>query len=109
MAWAMEFLRGQLNSARRGRGFNPPQFITNPLNVLNTRLGAMRSSRASIRRKYDAGTDALMGELDRVGDDEWLNSSTNFGVTKTVEHVFHVPAEHFAEHAPEILIALGRA
>ena len=108
MAWATGFMVSELNSAKRGRGFNPPRFVVDSVNVMITRIGAMRANRASIARKYDAGTDALIKALDGVRDEEWASSSTNFGVTNTVEHVFHIPAEHFSEHAPEILKALGR-
>ena len=98
-----------MKSARSGKGFNPPQFLINPLNELNTRFGAMRATRASIAARFDAGIDGLLGELDRVGDDEWQLSSRNFRLTRTVEDIFHSSREHVDEHAAEIRAGLGRS
>ena len=82
--------------------------LINPLNVINTKFGAKRASRASIARKYDAATADLIAALDMIGDGDWPRSSTNFGVTQTVEHVFHVPAEHLAEHTADLRSVLTR-
>ncbi len=102
LAWAQSFVRGELKSAMKGKGFNPPNFLINPLNELNTRFGAMRASRASIARAYDEATVRVLAELDALNDDDWPRSSTNYRVTRTVEEIFHIPAEHLAEHEPEI-------
>jgi hypothetical protein len=106
MAWAVGFMRGEVKSTMKGKGLNPPNFIINPLNVFNTKFGAMRASRASIARKYDAATADLVAMIDTIGDGDWQRSATTFGVTQTVEHIFHVPAEHLAEHSADIRTVL---
>ena len=109
LAWGGTFVLSELKSAKRGKGFNPPQFLINPVNVAITRFGAMRSSRASIERKYDDGMEQLLRALNDVQPGEWEKSSTNFGVTHRVQDVFHIPAEHLAEHTADIRKGLGRA
>lgn len=108
LSFGAGFAVREVESAKKGKGFNPPAFVINPLNVMATRLGAMRATRESIVRKYDDATTQLIAALDTVQDGDWQRSSTNFGVTNTVEHVFHIPAEHLAEHAADIRKGLGR-
>jgi hypothetical protein len=102
------FTAGGIENARKGKGFNPPQFLANPINVWSTRLGARRATRHSLADRYDAGHARLLAVLDTVREDEWQKGARFFGQYQTVEALFRSVAQHFDEHEIDIKKGLGR-
>jgi DinB superfamily len=102
IAWVAALAPGGVESAKKGKGFNPPSFLVNPLNVLATRVGARGKTRAGIGRKYDEAHAKMLASLDAVHDDDWQKGVTNFGEYATVEQTFRSVKAHFDEHAAEV-------
>ncbi|TET99610.1 MAG: DinB family protein [Dehalococcoidia bacterium] len=108
VAWGDSYALRGVADCKRGRGFNPPQFITNTVNMLITRWGARRATPQSVAEKYDAAHTAILAALDEVQDDEWDKGAKMFGEFETVESVLRSPVSHFKEHKADILKGLGR-
>ena len=108
IAWGNGFAPRAAADCKRGRGFNPPQFITNTVNMLITRWGARRPTPQSVAEKYDAAHTAILAALDEVKEDEWDRGAKMFGEFETVESVLRSPVSHFKEHEADVLKGLGR-
>jgi hypothetical protein len=108
IAWGDGFAPQGVDDCKKGRGFNPPQFITNTLNMLITRWGARRGTPQSVAEKYESVHAAILSKLDEVGDDDWAKGTKRFGEVHTVESVLRSPVTHFKEHEADILKGLGR-
>jgi hypothetical protein len=108
IAWGDGFAPRGVDDCKRGRGLNPPQFITDTVNMLITRLGAGRATPQSVAEKYDATHTAILAALDKVKEDEWDKGAKIFGEVHTVESVLRSPVTHFKEHEADILKGLGR-
>ncbi len=108
IAWGNGFAPRAAANCKRGRGFNPPPFITNTVNMLITRWGAGRATPQSVAEKYDAAHTAILAVLDKVKEDEWDRGAKIFGEFFTVESVLRSPVSHFKEHEADILKGLGR-
>jgi hypothetical protein len=100
LTWALEYLPKELELARQGKGlFNTPKAIADPASYLLIRWLALRSTRVSIRRKYDAAMDATLATLARVADGDWSLGANFYGEGfHSVADLFHTPAGHLAEH-----------
>jgi len=108
IAWGNSFAPRGVDDCKRGRGFNPPQFITNTVNMLITRWGARRATPQSVAEKYESVHAAILSKLDEVTDDDWAKGAKMFGESHTVESVLRSPVTHFKEHEADILKGLGR-
>jgi hypothetical protein len=108
IAWGDGFAPRAVADCKRGRGLNPPQFITNTVNMLITRWGARRATPQSVAEKYDAVHTAILAALDEVKEDEWDRGAKIFGEFFTVESVLRSPVSHFKEHEADVLKGLGR-
>jgi hypothetical protein len=108
VAWGDGFAPRAVADCKRGRGLNPPQFITNTVNMLITRWGARRATAQSVAEKYDASHTAILAALDEVKEDEWDRGAKIFGEFETVESVLRSPVSHFKEHQADVLKGLGR-
>jgi len=108
IAWGNGFAPRGVADCKRGRGLNPPQFITNTVNMLITRWGARRATPQSVAEKYDASHTAIVAALDEVKEDEWSRGAKIFGEFETVESALRSPVEHFKEHEADVLKGLGR-
>ncbi len=108
IAWGDNFAPQAVASCKRGRGLNPPQFISNTVNMLITRLGAGRATPQSVADKYDATHTAILAVLDKVKEGEWDMGAKIFGEFFTVESVLRSPVSHFKEHEADVLKGLGR-
>lgn len=102
LASGVGFMAGVVHRARRGKGFNPPAFLVDRLNMLITRWGSRRATRRSITELYDTGHAKLIAALETIDDSEWGIGSRSFGVSRTVESLFHSIKEHFDEHQADI-------
>jgi hypothetical protein len=105
LAEGVKFSRQLVEGARKGRQINPPRLL-NPLafkvNEFLVRRRSRGATRASVRTDYGASLAALLRVLDEVRDNEFDIVKTNFGITRTLEGMFRISVEHFAEHGPEI-------
>lgn len=109
LAWGAGFIPTGVENAKKGRGFNPPAFIADRLNVLATRWGSRKATPRTVAPKYDAAHAKILAALDGVQHDEWTKGARNFGEYMTIEALFHSVAEHLDEHGRDIRRALGRA
>ena len=107
--WATGYLPRVVAACRKGKGFNPPAWLMDPVNVLVTRLGSRGATPESVAAKYDATHATLIACLEGVKDSEWQLSVRSFGDRYTIESAFHGVAEHFREHEADIRKGLGRA
>jgi hypothetical protein len=62
-----------------------------------------------VRAHYDAGHARLLALVDDLRDDEFAIRKTNYGDTRTVTEMLHLPAEHVGEHTPQIRAGMGGA
>jgi hypothetical protein len=108
IAWGDGFAARGAADCKRGRGLNPPEFITNTVNTLITRWGARRATPQSVAEKYDAAHAAVLAALDEAKEDEWEKGAKMFGHFETVESVLRSPVSHFQEHEADVLKGLGR-
>ena len=109
MASALDFSAGLIEAARKGKQTNVPSFLMplgNKLNVLRIRRGSRKATRDSALADYERHQARLFGLLDDVTDAEFAIVKTNFAITRSVRDMFGIPVEHFAEHAPLILLVL---
>ncbi len=107
--WATGYLPRVVNACRKGKGFNPPAWLMDPVNVLTTRLGSRGATPKSVAAKYDAVHATIIACLEGVKDSEWQLGVRSFGEHYTIESAFHGAAGHFREHEADILKGLGRA
>ena len=109
LASGVKFSTGLIENARKGKGTNPPSFLL-PLgykaNEFLVRRNSRKATRDSVLADYATALAQLLRLLDGVQDHEFALSATNFGQTKTIREMFHLSAEHFEEHGPEIKAAL---
>jgi len=96
---------GFIKNARRGKGTDPPSFLL-PLvfkaNEFLVRRNSRKATPESVLSDYDTALTDLLTLLEVLRDDEFALSATNFGQTRSIRQMFHLPEEHFQEHAPEI-------
>jgi hypothetical protein len=105
----MEFFSEAVELCRKGKAPNPPAFLVNFGNMLQTRFGARGATRASASAKYDVAHTALLAALDGVQQDEWQKGVTVYGMDYTIESAFRGAKVHFDEHQADVLKGLGRA
>lgn len=108
MAWGNSFTTQGVDQCRKGKGFNPPMAIVNPLNSLWTRIRSRSATPESVGKMYDDVHEKIVACLEGVQDDEWQKNARSFGNDMTVESCFHEPKSHFDEHSADILKGLGR-
>jgi uncharacterized damage-inducible protein DinB len=108
LAWGMGFIPQSVDQCRKGKGFNPPQGISNFVNTWLTRVGSRGATAEAVAKKYDESHQKVLAALDTVKDDEWAKGSRQFSIDYTVESTFHIAKEHLDEHRADILKGLGR-
>ena len=109
LAWAGGFTEQGVESCRKGKGFNPPNWIADRLNTLITRIGSRGATKQSVGEKYDGAHQKVIASLDGVQDDEWQKSARVFNRDMTIEKTFRDHVEHFKEHEADIKKGLGRS
>ena len=102
MASAPGFTAGSIGMVRRGKGFNPPGFIANRINVLLTKRSARKLNLADVGEVYDENHQKLLDLLDTVRDGEWTKSAKFFGKMESIEDLFHGVTRHFHEHEADV-------
>ncbi len=107
--WGASFYPQAVEHCRKGKGFNPPQWLANPVNAFYTKFASRSATPESVAKKYDDAHAAILTCLETVQDDEWQKSTTSFNEYHTIESSFHGASEHFREHEADILKGLGRA
>lgn len=108
LAWAGGFTAQGVESCRKGKGTNPPNWIADIANTWITRLGSRSATKQSVGEKYDEAHQKVIASLDGVQDDEWQKSARVFNREMTIEKTFRDHVEHFKEHAADIKKGLGR-
>jgi hypothetical protein len=109
IAWGNSFTVQGVDQCRKGKGFNPPMAIVDPLNSLWTRINSRSATPESVAKTYDDVHEKILACLNTVQDDEWQKSARSFGNDMTVESCFHEAKKHFDEHSADILKGLGRS
>lgn len=107
--WGASFYPQAVEQCRKGKGFNPPQWLANPVNALFTRFASRGATPESVAKKYDDAHTAILTCLETVQDDEWRKGVKSFNEYHTIESNFHAVTDHFREHETDILKGLGRA
>jgi hypothetical protein len=113
LAWhiaeGVKFSHGTIESARKGKQTNPPSFLL-PLafkaNEFIVRRNSRKATPESVMTDFDDSLKKLLQLLESVRDDEFSITKTNFGTTQTIEGMFRISIDHFAEHAPQVRAAL---
>jgi len=108
MAWAGGYTQQGVDSCRKGKGFNPPNWIADRANTLMTRVGSRGATKQSVGEKYDEAHQKVIASLEGVQDDEWQKSARVFNRDMTIETTFRDMVEHFKEHEADIKKGLGR-
>lgn len=100
LTWAIEFLPKEVASARKGKGmFNMPGWISDPASYWYIRFAARKSTRASIRKRYDAAINATINALATVADTDWQLGAQFYGEGYySVEDLFKTPGQHLTDH-----------
>ena len=109
LAWhiasGLDFTAGIVTGARDGKQANIPSFLM-PLGYKINEFRIKRSSRSATRDSvlgdYEREHTRLLALLDQCSDADFAIVKTNYGNTQSVRQMFDGPAEHMAEHAPEI-------
>jgi len=109
MAWANGYTLNGVDSCRKGKGSNPPNWISDFGNTWITRIGARGATKQSVAEKYEGSHAKALAALETVQDDEWQKSARVFNQDITVESTFRSIPEHFKEHESDIKKGLGRA
>jgi len=109
MAWANGFTAQGVESCRKGKGTNPPNWIADFGNTWITRLGSRGATPQSVGEKYDESHTKVLAALETVHDDEWQKGARVFNQDMTIESTLRSIAEHFREHEADIKKGLGRA
>lgn|SRR5215208_6942982 len=102
LASGIKFSADGVERSRNGKGFNPPGLLVNPINVLSTRIGARKATKASVTAQYDAGHAKLLVAMEAVLDADWQKGAKFFGRYMTVEDQLRAVKQHFDEHAADI-------
>jgi len=113
LAWhladGVKFSTGVIGNARKGQQTNPPSFLM-PLalkaNEFNVRRKSSRATRESVLAGYERSLRDLLQLLDETPPGDFGVRKTNFGQTQTIEEMFRISIEHFAEHAPQVRAVL---
>ena len=108
LAWAYGFTTQGVEQARKEKGFNPPQFISDFANTWVTRIGARGATAENLAKKYDDSHQKARAIVDTIQDDEWSKGAKSYGVFHTVEGTFRSTKEHLDEHGGDIRQGLGR-
>jgi hypothetical protein len=100
LTWALEQLPEEVESARRGKGmFNYPKWIANPGSYWIIHWEARNCNPETLRRRYDAATDAAIAALEKVPESDWGLGARFYGERfYTVADLFETPIHHLAEH-----------
>jgi hypothetical protein len=113
LAWhitsGLTFSSQMIENAKKGKQVNIPSFlmpVAYKLNEMRVRRSSRGATKQSVLADYDREQAKLLGLLGGITDDELAVVKSNFGQTRSVREMFHVPVEHFEEHAPEIRAAL---
>jgi hypothetical protein len=109
LAWGAGYFPRGVHECRKGTARTPPAWITNPLNLLITKIGSRGATRQRVTEKYNSAHAAILTCLDGVQDNEWnmgVKPLGAFGQYKTVESVFHSVTLHFKEHEADVLKGL---
>jgi uncharacterized damage-inducible protein DinB len=109
LAWAGGFTASGVESCRKGKGSNPPNWIADIANTWITRIGSRSAKREPVGTKYDEAHQKVIASLDGVQDDEWQKSARVFNRDMTIEKTFRDHVEHFKEHEADIRKGLGRS
>ena len=109
MAWANGYTLNGVESCRKGKGTNPPNWISDFANTWITRIGARGATKQSVAEKYEGSHAKALAALETVQDDEWQKGARVFNQDITVESTFRSIPEHFKEHESDIKKGLGRA
>jgi uncharacterized damage-inducible protein DinB len=109
LAWTGGFTVSGVESCRKGKGTNPPNWIADIANTWITRIGSRGSNRESVGKKYDEAHAKVIATLEGVQDDEWQKGARVFNQDMTIEKMFRDNiVEHFKEHEADIKKGLGR-
>jgi hypothetical protein len=108
LAWAGGFTVSGVESCRKGKGTNPPNWIADIANTWITRIGSRGAKRQSVGEKYDEAHQKVIACLDGVQNDEWQKSARVFRRDMTIEKTFRDMVGHFKEHEGDIKKGLGR-
>jgi hypothetical protein len=100
LTWALEYLPAEVARAKRGQGmFNMPKRLADPLSYWYMRWLARRAKPEAIARRYDAAMAAAIRVLNEVNDGDWALGAGFYGEGfHSVLDLFHMPAQHVAEH-----------
>ena len=109
LAWAGGFTASGVESCRKGKGTNPPNWIADVANTWMTRIGSRGATKQSVGEKYDAVHQKVLASLEGVQDDEWQKGARVFSRDMTIEKTFRDMVEHFKEHETDINKGLGRS
>jgi hypothetical protein len=108
LGFGLNFIAGSVDQCRKGKGQNPPQALSDFVNIWITRIGSRGATPEKVAAKYDAAHKKAIAALDTVKDDDWAKGSRQFGTYYTVETTFQTAKSHFEEHRGDILKGLGR-
>ena len=109
MAWANGFTAQGVESCRKGKGTNPPNWIADFGNTWMTRIGSRGATPQSVGEKFDESHAKVLAALDTVQEDEWQKGARVFNQDMTIESTFRSIPEHFREHEADIKKGLGRS
>ncbi|TMF09899.1 MAG: DinB family protein [Chloroflexi bacterium] len=109
MSWANGYTMQGVESCRKGKGTNPPNWIADFGNTWITRIGSRGATRESVGEKYDESHAKVLAALEGVQEDEWQKGARVFNQDLTIEKIFRSIREHFKEHERDIKKGLGRA
>lgn len=100
---SLEYVPREVRAAQRRQNLLPmPQVIYDPINVLMTKLGALRQNCESLRRRYEAAHLLILQLLDTIQADEWSKNTRFFYVEASIEMLFRRQVQHIAEHIAQI-------
>jgi uncharacterized damage-inducible protein DinB len=109
MAWASGYTANGVESCRKGKGTNPPNWIADFGNTWITRIGSRGATPRSVGEKYDESHAKVLATLETVQDNEWQKGARVFNQDQTIESTLRSIPEHFKEHEADIKKGLGRA
>jgi hypothetical protein len=109
LAWANAYTMQGVESCRKGKGTNPPNWIADFGNTWITRIGSRGASPESVGEKYDESHAKVLAALEGVQEDEWRKGARVFNQDLTIEKIFRDIPDHFREHEADIKKGLGRA
>ena len=109
LAWANAYTMQGVESCRKGKGTNPPNWIADFGNTWITRIGSRGATPESVGEKYDESHAKMLAALEGVSEDEWQKGARVFNQDMTIEKIFRDIPEHFKEHEADIKKGLGRA